>query len=179
MESSGFQRLLLASYNVTPQARRDRAELVWPARGAKGSLIAWRWRGKNPAAGLRRPRRAGLCALAASLCRLQVGMGRKGSARGSSGERCFLLGPFRNGARVDAPLRREALSPPLARAQAGLPVPQLRFLLAPCLAGAWLAALAAALAARRRAVARPSSIRTHCACGGSTLEQLQLPFSDF
>ena len=46
--------------------------------------------------------RAGLCARAASLYRLHAEMGRKGSARGSPGERRLLLEAFRSGARVGA-----------------------------------------------------------------------------
>ena len=72
-------------------------------------------------------------------------MGRRDSARGSPRERCFLLGPFRNDTRMDAPLCRGLFSPPLARMCSGLPVSQLRFLLTSRLAEAWLAALAAAL----------------------------------
>ena len=59
---------------------------------------------------------------------------------------------------MDAPLRREVFSPSLVRMWAGLLVPQLRFLLTSWLAGAWLAALAAALVAGWRALARPSSM---------------------
>ena len=92
-------------------------------------------------------------------------MGLKGSARGLSGRRCFLLGPFRNGASIGAPLHREALSPPLVRMCAGLAGSHLRFLLAPCVSGVCLAAvavaalaLAAGLAPGWRAFARASSI---------------------
>ena len=63
-------------------------------------------------------------------------MGRKGSARGPSAERCFLVGPFRSAARADAPLCREAFSSSLVRMDIGLPALQLRFLAASCLAGA-------------------------------------------
>ena len=96
----------------------------------------------------------GLCARAASLYRLQVEMERRDSARGPSGGRCFLVGPFRSDARADAPLRREAFSSSLARAHAGLPALQLRFLATSCLAGACVAALAAG----SRVLARPSNI---------------------
>ena len=81
-------------------------------------------------------------------------MGRKGSARGPSAGRCFLVGPFRSDARIDASLCREAFSPSLVRMHIGLPALQLRFLATPCLAGA----CAAALAAGWRALAKPSSI---------------------
>ena len=81
-------------------------------------------------------------------------MGRKGSARGPSAERCFLVGPFRSAARADAPLHREAFSSSLARMHVGLPALQLRFLVTSCLAGACVAALAAGW----RALAKPSSI---------------------
>ena len=107
---------------------------------------------------LRRLCRAGLCARAASLRHLQAEMGRKGSARGPSAGRCFLVGPFRSDARVDASLRSEAPSPSLARAHDGSPALQLCFLVTPCLAGACVAALAAALAAGWRALAKPSNI---------------------
>ena len=99
-----------------------------------------------------------------SLYRLQVEMGRRDSARGSPRERCFLLGPFRNDARMDAPLCREAFSPSLVRMWAGLPVSQLRFLHTSRLAGAWLAALAAALVAGWRALARPANMLALCPC---------------
>ena len=118
-----------------------------------------KWRGEKPAMGLRRPRCAGLCACAASLCRLQAEMGRKGSARGPSAERCFLAGPFRSGARADAPLRREAFSSSLVRAHAGLPALQLRFLVTPCLAGVCVTALAAGW----RVLVKPSNILATCA----------------
>ena len=95
-------------------------------------------------------------------------MGRKGSARGPFAGRCFLVGPFRSAARADAPLHREAFSSSLVRMDIGLPALQLRFLAAPCLAGACAAALAAtsclpgacvaALAAGWRALAKPSNI---------------------
>ena len=87
-------------------------------------------------------------------------MGRKGSAHGPSAGRCFLVGPFRSDARVGASSRREASSPLLVRMHTGLPALQLRFLATPCLAGAGAAALAAALAAGWRALAKPSNILT-------------------
>ena len=101
-------------------------------------------------------------------------MGRKGSVRGPSGERCFLLGPFCSDTRIGAPLHREALSLPLARMRAGLAGSQLRFLLAPCVPGVCLAvvavaalALAAGLASGWRAFARASSILAHpCIAAG-------------
>ena len=133
-------------------------ELMWPAHGAKGLLVLRRRRGESPAIDLRRPWRAELGARAASLYRSQVEMGRRGSARGSPRERCFLLGPFRSGARMVAPLRRGLFSPPLMRICSGLPVSQLRFLLTSRLAEAWLAALAAALVAGWRALARPANV---------------------
>ena len=92
-------------------------------------------------------------------------MGRKGSARGPFAERCFLVGPFRSAARADAPLYREVFSSSLVRMDIGLPALQLRFLATPCLAGASVAALAAArqqtakpawLASMKRKVAPPA-----------------------
>ena len=140
---------------------------MWPARGAKGLLVLSRRRDENPAIDLRRPWRAELAARATSLCRLQVGVGRRGSARGSPRERCFFLGPSCSDARMGAPLRREVFSPSLVHMWAGLPVPQLRFLLASRLAEAWLAALAAALVAGWRALARPASMLAHpCIAAG-------------
>ena len=106
--------------------------------------------------GLRRPRRAGLCARAASLRRLQAGMGRKGSARGPFAERCFLAGPFRSAARADAPLCREASSSSLVRMDIGLSALQLRFLVTSCLAGVCVTALAVGW----RVLVRPSNILT-------------------
>ena len=103
-----------------------------PARGIKGLLALRRRRDENPAIDLRRPWRAELGARATSLYRLQVEMGRRGSARGSPRERCFLLGPFRSDARIDAPLCKEVFSLPSVRMWLGLPVSQLRFLLSLC-----------------------------------------------
>ena len=62
--------------------------------------------------------------------------------------------------RMDAPLCREVFSPPLVRMWAGLLAPQLCFLLTSRLAEAWLAALAAALAAGWRVLARPANTLT-------------------
>ena len=80
----------------------------------------------------------------------------------SSEHRSFWLGPFRSDERMDALLRREALSSPLVRMLAGLVVPQLRFLLSFWLAGVRVAALAASVLALAaafalgwRALARP------------------------
>ena len=136
-----------------------------PVRGAKVPFAACERRGEKLAIELRRPWRVGFCALAASLSRLNVEMGRKDSARGPSGGRCFLLGPFRNDARIGAPLHREALSPPLVRMCAGLVDSHLRFLFAPCVPGVCLAvvavvvlALATDLASGWRAFARASSV---------------------
>ena len=95
---------------------------------------------------------------AAPLHRLQVEMARKGSARGSSGARCFLVGALRNDASMDAPPCTEAFFPALVGAHAGLCELQLRFLIPFCLAGACPAALAAALGDGWRALARHSSI---------------------
>ena len=81
-------------------------------------------------------------------------MGRKDSARGPSAERCFLAGPFRSDMRIDAPSRREAFSPSLARMRIGLPALQLRFLATPCLAGACVTVLAAGW----RVLVKPSNI---------------------
>ncbi len=81
-------------------------------------------------------------------------MGRKGSARGPSAERCFLVGPFRSDARTDAPLRIEAFSSALVRMHIGLSALQLRFLVTPCLAGVCVTALAAGW----RVLAKPSNI---------------------
>ena len=69
-------------------------------------------------------------------------MGRKGSARGPSGKRCLLLGPFCNDASIGAPLHREAFSPPLVHMCAGLVDSHLRFLFAPCVPGVCLAVVA-------------------------------------
>ena len=71
-------------------------------------------------------------------------MARRGSARGSSGARCFLVGALRNDASMDAPPRTEAFSPALVGAHAGLCVLQLRFLFSFCLAGVCPAGLATA-----------------------------------
>ena len=100
-------------------------------------------------------------------------MGRKDSARGPSAGRCFLAGPFCSGARVDASLRREAFSPSLVRMHIGLTALQLRFLATPCLAGACVAALAAALAAGWRALAKPPSALARNRPAGAIFPTLQ------
>ena len=96
------------------------------------------------------------CARAASPRRSQAEMGRKGSARGPSAERCFLVGPFRSAASADAPLYREAFSSSLVQMDVGLSALQLRFLVTSCLAGVCVTALAAGW----RVFARLSNILT-------------------
>ena len=87
-------------------------------------------------------------------------MARRGSARGSSGVRCFLVGALRNGASMGAPPRTEAFSPTLVSAHAGLCRLQLRFLLSFCLAGACSAVLATAFGDGWRVLVRHSNILT-------------------
>ena len=88
-------------------------------------------------------------------------MGRKGSARGPFVGRCFLAGPLRSDARIDASLCREAFSPSLVRMHIGLPALQLRFLVTSCLAGVCVTALAVGW----RVLVRPSNILTRLGCG--------------
>ena len=104
------------------------------------------------------------CARTAPLHRLQVEMALRGSARGSSGVRCFLVGALRSDMSMEAPPRAEAFSPALVGAHAGLCELQLRFLFSFCLAGACPAVLAAALGDGWHVLARHSSALAAGAC---------------